>query len=318
MQFPQALPLRRTDLATDDASALSAAQPERGRDYVQLGRGELRATLRERSYGAVALLHERWSRPLRVRCARPRSYVAFSAVASAAPASWCGLVLEVDAVLEVGRDWELTSRAPFESLSFAVERGALERTEAALAGGEEGRSAGGNRLLVGPEPWQAAGALRRQVAKALELEGLAPEARAMLASDLLHLAARLRGWGRCGASPESASRRRAAVRLIEEYLAAHPRALPSLAELCALAGVSERTLEYAFREQLGLTPGRYLRVRRLNGARRELRSGAPDARRVTDVAMRWGFWELGRFASDYRTLFGERPSETLAAARRGT
>jgi AraC family ethanolamine operon transcriptional activator len=133
-----------------------------------------------------------------------------------------------------------------------------------------------------------------------------------LESDLVHLAARLRSWGARRAKPESASRRRAAVRRVEEYLAAQPAAMPSLVDLCELAGVSERTLEYAFQEQLGMTPARYLRIRRLNAVRRELRDGDPDALRVTDVAMRWGFWELGRFASEYRAPFGERPSQTLA------
>ena len=61
-----------------------------------------------------------------------------------------------------------------------------------------------------------------------------------------------------------------------------------------------------------MPPARYLRRRRLNGVRGEFRSpdGAPA--RVTDIAMRWGFWELGRFASEYRALFGELPSDTLA------
>jgi AraC family ethanolamine operon transcriptional activator len=45
--------------------------------------------------------------------------------------------------------------------------------------------------------------------------------------------------------------------------------------------------------------------------RRELRAAEPGTARVTDVAMRWGFWQLGRFAVEYRALFGERPSQTL-------
>jgi AraC family ethanolamine operon transcriptional activator len=113
---------------------------------------------------------------------------------------------------------------------------------------------------------------------------------------------------------ESYSRRRAAVRKIEEYLDVYERELPSIADLCAIAGVSERTLVYAFREQVGMPPGRFLRLRRLNGARKELRAAEPRMERVTDVAMRWGFWQLGRFAGEYLRLFGELPSKTLARA----
>jgi AraC family ethanolamine operon transcriptional activator len=32
---------------------------------------------------------------------------------------------------------------------------------------------------------------------------------------------------------------------------------------------------------------------------------------VSDIATRFGFWHFGRFASDYRRLFGERPLDTL-------
>ena len=31
----------------------------------------------------------------------------------------------------------------------------------------------------------------------------------------------------------------------------------------------------------------------------------------TDVAMRWGFWHLGRFSAEYRGFFGESPGRTL-------
>jgi hypothetical protein len=33
---------------------------------------------------------------------------------------------------------------------------------------------------------------------------------------------------------------------------------------------------------------------------------------VSAVANRWGFWHLGQLAADYRNLFDELPSETLA------
>jgi AraC-like DNA-binding protein len=194
-----------------------------------------------------------------------------------------------------------------------VESGILLRTEAALAGCDLEPRPVGNRALRGPGYGAPADALRGQVEKALGSGSLLPEARQALEFDLAYLAARLRSWGAAHARPDSSSRRRLAVRRVEEFLSAHPRALPSVAELCALAGVGERTLEYAFREQIGVPPARYLRMRRLNGVRRELRSGDPATLRVTEVAMRWGFWELGRFAGEYRALFGERPSATLAA-----
>ena len=40
-----------------------------------------------------------------------------------------------------------------------------------------------------------------------------------------------------------------------------------------------------------------------------------NAESVTQTAMRWGFFHLGRFAQYYRELFGETPGETLRSRR---
>ncbi len=60
-----------------------------------------------------------------------------------------------------------------------------------------------------------------------------------------------------------------------------------------------------------MTPKAYIKGHRLFKVHRELRRSAPDKTRVSDVANLWGFWHMGQFASDYRKLFRELPSETL-------
>jgi AraC family ethanolamine operon transcriptional activator len=82
-----------------------------------------------------------------------------------------------------------------------------------------------------------------------------------------------------------------------------------IAELCAAAAVSERSLRNAFYAVFGVSSSCYLLLRRLQLARSAMRSG--PARSVTEVALRYGFWELGRFAGQYRAFFGELPSQTL-------
>ena len=82
-------------------------------------------------------------------------------------------------------------------------------------------------------------------------------------------------------------------------------------EICKTIGVSESTLRMCCQEHLGMSPKRYLLLRRMGLARRALRRAEPDATSVTAVGTRYGFWELGRFAVVYQSLFGESPSATL-------
>jgi AraC-like DNA-binding protein len=100
----------------------------------------------------------------------------------------------------------------------------------------------------------------------------------------------------------------------EEALSARVGRQPSTPELCATIGVPERTLRICCTEFLGVSPGRYLRLRRLNMVRAALRGADPATARVAEIAQRYQFSELGRFAAAYRAIFGETPSATL---RRG-
>jgi AraC-like DNA-binding protein len=57
---------------------------------------------------------------------------------------------------------------------------------------------------------------------------------------------------------------------------------------------------------------RYLKLRRLNQVRARLRQGSAEVTSVKEVAFNAGFWDLGRFAGEYKALHGETPSKTLA------
>jgi len=75
--------------------------------------------------------------------------------------------------------------------------------------------------------------------------------------------------------------------------------------------VSERTLQYAFREVMGMTPVAYLSRLRLHRVRHALRTATQASTTVTTEALRWGFWHFGDFSRAYKDCFGELPSDTL-------
>ena len=97
----------------------------------------------------------------------------------------------------------------------------------------------------------------------------------------------------------------------EEVLVEHLSRPLQMPELCELILVSDRTLRSCCAEFLGMTPTQYVLLRRLEEVRRALRDADPDIVNVGDVAHRFGFTELGRFAGRYRATFGETPSTTL-------
>jgi len=78
-------------------------------------------------------------------------------------------------------------------------------------------------------------------------------------------------------------------------------------------GASYRTLQVSCWEHLGMSPNRYLILRRMHHARRALSRGDPEKTSVTEIATQYGFWELGRFSVAYRSLFGESPSTSRPA-----
>ena len=94
-------------------------------------------------------------------------------------------------------------------------------------------------------------------------------------------------------------------------LDADPKKPLYLVEICAATGVSERTLQACCHEHLDMGPVRYLWLRRMHLARAALMKGDPRTTSVTAVAVDHGFWQLGRFAVAYRSLFGKSPSATL-------
>jgi AraC family transcriptional regulator, ethanolamine operon transcriptional activator len=101
------------------------------------------------------------------------------------------------------------------------------------------------------------------------------------------------------------------VKIAEDYALAHIGERLYVTDLCRATAVSERTLEYAFKEVVGLTPMNYLVRLRLHQVRQALLAAAPESTTVSVEALNWGFWHFGEFSRAYKECFGELPSDTL-------
>jgi AraC-like DNA-binding protein len=105
------------------------------------------------------------------------------------------------------------------------------------------------------------------------------------------------------------------VKTAEDYAMAQTGDRLYVTDLCKVAAVSERTLEYAFKEIMGLTPMTYLARLRLHRVRQALLAATPGSTTVSIEALNWGFWHFGEFSRAYKECFGELPSDTLRRKR---
>jgi transcriptional regulator GlxA family with amidase domain len=104
------------------------------------------------------------------------------------------------------------------------------------------------------------------------------------------------------------------VRYLEEWIEARLGEPIRLEDMAAAVNLTPRSVQSAFRLVRGCTPTQAIHRLRLLRVRHALSSGEPSLT-VTDVAMTYGFFHLGRFACQYRERYGEKPSTTLARAR---
>ncbi len=185
------------------------------------------------------------------------------------------------------------------------------------------------RALTGSDPamptrrgilrptWSAGARLRQLHAKICDLAATTPsiishsEAARALENDVLHALVNCLAGDTIGDDLHSVRRHTEIIEAFERVLTMRLGEPVSVAELSAEIGVPERTLRACCTKILGMSPSRYLRLRRLNLVRAALQGAEPAPGMISELARRYGFSELGRFATCYREIFGETPSATL-------
>jgi AraC-like DNA-binding protein len=101
------------------------------------------------------------------------------------------------------------------------------------------------------------------------------------------------------------------VKRVEEYISAHAAEPLTVAGLAAYAKVSASSLYAGFRDFRNSSPMAYLKHVRLQRVNQDLHNADQASETVAQIALRWGFRHLGHFATDYKKMFGESPSDTL-------
>jgi AraC-like DNA-binding protein len=218
-----------------------------------------------------------------------------------------------------GRPVEIESGEQFAQISLMIPRGQLRLELANLLGadppsplefrGEVDLGSPGARTLmqvlqlIDDASGQEAGLLAHPLATG-RLEQL-----------LLHslLFAQPHNYTPALSAPSPSAGARPVARAVE-LLRSRPEHPWTVTELAAAVSLSVRSLQEGFRRSLDTTPMAYLRAVRLEKVHEELAAAEPGSPTVTEVAARWGFVHLGRFAAAYRRAYGERPSETGRAA----
>lgn len=106
--------------------------------------------------------------------------------------------------------------------------------------------------------------------------------------------------------------RLARLRKARDYIADHLHEPITLVDLCTELGLSRRGVEFLFQDSMGIGPSAFIRHQRLHGVRRDLLTAPQVVGVVKESALQWGFWHMGHFSREYRSLFGESPSLTAA------
>ncbi|WP_287276608.1 MULTISPECIES: helix-turn-helix domain-containing protein [unclassified Okeania] len=107
------------------------------------------------------------------------------------------------------------------------------------------------------------------------------------------------------------SRRAKLISQAEQQMLAHLEKPLTLKQLAQNLGSSSSALLYGFQDLFGISPMRYLKVQRLNAVREHLKAREPENCTIATLASQFGFYSPCHFTRDYKTMFGELPSETL-------
>jgi AraC-like DNA-binding protein len=309
-----------TVVEISDPTAVGEAIEVIEQDAVQLESKPLRARRVVVRLGASVLVFHSTNLPIRTRTRLMPGFVAYVAFGPRASGTLNGVPVGPDRVLAAtpGVEVEFVVAAGYESVSFLLPPDDVQRHLRGRHREDEFRLPHGVELLQ-PHPAEPRALfdwgrrLADMAARQPEVFDV-PQTQAAARIECLEvLLATIGSAVPVGSTPRDLTRQAHSrvVQTAEEYALAHPLDRLYVTDLCEAGGVSERTLQYAFKEVMGMTPVAYLTRLRLHRVRQALRGATHGSTTVTAEALKWGFWHFGDFSRAYKTCFGELPSETL-------
>jgi AraC family transcriptional regulator, ethanolamine operon transcriptional activator len=317
-------PIVSLTVETDDFDELAQGIPGWDAVFSQMSPGPFHGELNLVKLPEVTFYRISTNREILARGAHLPGTFAFSVVTQEPESAiWSGRHWSNDQVifLEPGGTLDHKTRAQYLAYFVEIEADAFQKVTRTLMGRDVCSDLGGKVLL--PSTPAATRRLQAGIRQTLDLARTDADAfreaveRGNPFDDLLrHVAEVICGSIEPEASPGRLRSRRQLVREAEELMDSQLDGTLTVPSLCEKLCVSERGLHYAFQEMLGQSPMAYYRRKRLNVARQRLKRSNPLETTVAETGRGLGFTHGGQFAADYRRLFGEPPSGTLADARR--
>ena len=320
MQFPQEnkIPQEIRRISTDSLQEIEAFHNRKNRHYTQLDSGFFTSQCVEIGLGDMHIFRERTNVGMQIEASPSEEIMPFAALLTHGDrVRFCGSEASGSALIHAtGENWDINYSGPLDYVTLVYTRSSLiSDVEQLYDIGVPGHWLHSGLRQTDPRALQSFALGAASLMTFIEKNSYlleCPSARKQLNAQARLIVLRTLMSTEAESRPlKPFSRRRRGVERVVEYLKENAYTLPTVTDLCAVAQLSERSLEYGFRETFNTTPIRYLKTVRLNGARRDLIKASARELRVADVALVWGFLEFGRFSREYRQMFSELPSVTL-------
>lgn len=224
------------------------------------------------------------------------------------------------AVLPPGTEFTFATTGSHRWISVTMPVGLFEAHAAAIGRNDLARIGEEKRVISPPKQlldgFTACAASTAALVRNAEMSAMDRTGRDLMSRLLTALSAAIAGSHKEVSLPTKKSRSTSiAMTKALEYVRGQQWGGTTVDDLALAADVTSRTLLRMFRQQLGMGPASYLKMRQLNIVRRALRGKLGSSSKITHIMSEHGVTEFGRFASEYKALFGERPSDTVARSR---